>query len=66
MLYSYMIWTSTFGNMPTYTIGLPVAAGLLVAYTGVSCLPCVSLCSVYMSLNPSDTQWDKSSLGGFF
>ena len=56
MLYSYMIWTSTFGNMPTYTIGLPVAAGLLIAYIGVSCLLCVSLCSVYMSLNPSDTQ----------
>ena len=56
MLCNYVIWTFSYGNMPTYTIGLPVAAVILIAYNSVSCLPCVSSCSEYVSLNPSDTQ----------
>lgn len=49
MLQNYMIWISICGNMPTYTISLQMVMVLLVAYIGVSCLSCVSLCSIYMS-----------------
>lgn len=39
VLYNYVIWTFTCGNMPTYTIGLLVAAVVLRAYMAVSALP---------------------------
>lgn len=41
--------------LSAYTIGLIVVAVLPIAYF-VNCLFCVSLCNMYVSSNPSDTQ----------